>query len=419
MRVLLKLSLPMLMLAGCANLTTYNRTVPLGSDMQMVFVDAKQRAMVTGTAGSGADAYRRFCAEPSPDAFSAIAATTGLNLGVASKGELGYSQGLAEGVASIGLRTQSIQILRDVMYRNCEAFMNKGVTDFGLETMQRRFQSTLVAVLAIEQLTGATKAQAIALGGNSRANNAETLGAAIKLVAETEAAAKAAQTQLDTAQAAEKAAQTALADHKKANPDDNASDTYKGLKDKAEKASAAAATAKETQAARQADLDMARSVRAAAATSGGSASIDVSFLPEGGRQLQTPDTKVPQAVVDIVRDTLELGFGREVCTTLFGHLISQTSSQKLAQGLANEYARTCIKYLETDIKASEAAIERAKTHQENQTKALEVMTKILDKVDSKKLSPADAKEMLDTVSNATKPVDPPKSHTFSAQLPRK
>lgn len=417
MRALLTLSLPMLMLAGCANLTTYNKTVPIGTDMQMVFVDAKQRAMVSGTGGKGDDAYRRFCAEPSPDALSAIAATTGLNLGVASKGELGYSQGLAEGAASIGLRTQSIQILRDVMYRNCEAFMNRGVTDFGLETMQRRFQSTLVAVLAIEQLTGATRAQAIALGGTSRANNAETLGAAIKLVAETEAAAKAAQVQLDTAQTAEKAAQTALADHKKANPDDSASDTYKGLKDKADKASAAAATAKEALAAKQSDLDMARSVRAAAATSGGSASVDVSFLPESGRQLQTPDAKVPQAVVDIVRNTLELGFGREVCTTLFGHLIRPAGSS-FTETLANKYAKTCIAYLQTDVEGSKAAIEMAKKQQENQAKGLEVMTKILDKVDSKKLSAAEAQAMLDKVGKLTEPVKPPSSHVFT-NLPGK
>lgn len=43
------------------------------------------------------------------------------------------------------------------MYRNCEAYALGGASSIGLGTLQRRFQSTMVAILAIEQLTGAVR----------------------------------------------------------------------------------------------------------------------------------------------------------------------------------------------------------------------------------------------------------------------
>jgi hypothetical protein len=290
MRLSGPLALVGMLLTGCAHWTTYNKQVPLADGASMIFVDAKQRAIISnpvGVSGSGlartdvtaggvpgggsvsdgsdggrvqvtvampattnAMTVRRYCAEPSPDALSALAATTGLNLAVSGKGELGYQQGLAEGAAFTGLRTQSIQILRDVMYRNCEALLNQGITEFGLETMQRRFQSTLVAVLAIEQLTGATKAQAVALGAQARSNDAETLSAAIKLVADAETAARSANAQLESATTADKAAQSSLNDYKKAHPDDTGSGDYLAQKEKADKSAADLAAAKQAASAR-------------------------------------------------------------------------------------------------------------------------------------------------------------------------
>jgi hypothetical protein len=64
--------------------------------------------------------------------------------------------GVSESAANIGLRTQSIQILRDGFYRLCEAYMN-GLSEEQYTIMLRRYQTNMVALLAIEQLTGAVK----------------------------------------------------------------------------------------------------------------------------------------------------------------------------------------------------------------------------------------------------------------------
>jgi hypothetical protein len=406
-----------MLLTGCAHWTTYNKQVPLADGASMIFVDAKQRAIISnpvgvsasglartdvtaggvpggGSVSDGSDGgrvqvtvampattnamtVRRYCAEPSPDALSALAATTGLNLAVSGKGELGYQQGLAEGAAFTGLRTQSIQILRDVMYRNCEALLNQGITEFGLETMQRRFQSTLVAVLAIEQLTGATKAQAVALGAQARSNDAETLSAAIKLVADAETAARSANAQLESATTADKAAQSSLNDYKKAHPDDTGSGDYLALKEKADKSAADLAAAKQAASARQIDLEQARAVRAAAGTAGGTGAVAASISPGAADSMKASSDKVAEAVTHIVDDTLSLGFGREVCTTLFGRLLDGTSagaprSQNRGDVTVNiggagpaadvareklpldrQFALACIDYLKTDVQAGQ------------------------------------------------------------------
>ena len=63
---------------------------------------------------------------------------------------------MSEAAANIGLRTQTIQTLRDGFYRVCEAYMN-GLSQEQYSIMLRRFQTNMIALLAIEQLTGSVK----------------------------------------------------------------------------------------------------------------------------------------------------------------------------------------------------------------------------------------------------------------------
>jgi hypothetical protein len=92
------------------------------------------------------------CAEPSPDALTILGVSGGLN---ASDGTRAASAavGLAESGAFVGLRTQSIQLLRDAMYRLCEGYASGAVTGVDYAAMQRRYQSTMLGLIAIEQLT--------------------------------------------------------------------------------------------------------------------------------------------------------------------------------------------------------------------------------------------------------------------------
>lgn len=389
MRSAISILLLAVLLPGCASWATYNKQRDfIDNQPSVVFVDAKQRAIISNQqSGNGAQQLlRRFCAEPSPDALSAFAASAGLNLSVPTKGDLGYSQAFSEGAASIGLRTQSIQLLRDVMFTNCEAFINGGITSFGLETMQRRFQSTMVAVLAIEQLTGAVKASQVGLGGQAAANNAEVLGAAIKLVADTETAAKASKTQLDAADAAAKTAKTAFTDYKSAHANDTTSEDYKTVKLKSDNADETLAAAKKANTAREADLDAAKAVRASATTAGGSGAVSVVIAPGGSlSNMGDNATAVAAAVADIVKSTFDLGFGREVCTTLFGQMISLEKSD-VPQDQKALLTTACLDQLKEGHVIAIAEIARYKQDTDNQTKTLQLIDKALDLAAAGKLN---------------------------------
>ena len=180
MRTLLLLSLTMLLSAcSSAEWHSINRKFkPTSGDSRLI--DAKQRAIISVTRDViGADGRQLagidrkpvtdlvVCAEPSPDALQATAAAlagTGSGSFKALEAVLTLSVSTAESAASIGLRTQTIQLLRDAYFRLCEAFLNDGLDSIAYDILQRRFQNQIIALLAVEQLTGAVKADQAGLG---------------------------------------------------------------------------------------------------------------------------------------------------------------------------------------------------------------------------------------------------------------
>jgi hypothetical protein len=156
--------------SGCAYLTNYTRSLSLDSNSYAL--DVKQRvvfsqdrplengsfqhhAAAPGSAGVSSKNWRVICAEPSPDALTVLgssAAVTG-NSGKADA-SLKASFGISENGAFVGLRTTSIQLLRDAMYRLCEGYASGAVSAETYQSLQRRFQSTMMGLIAIEQLTG-------------------------------------------------------------------------------------------------------------------------------------------------------------------------------------------------------------------------------------------------------------------------
>lgn len=157
------IALSALSLSACAsigNLAAVNKKETLGSGLNGkgfapagVFIDAKQRAVLSNRRAD--KDIRVVCAEPAPDALSAIAAQAGVSVSDISNA-VSAEGGASEAAANIGLRTQTIQTLRDGFYRVCEAYMN-GLSEEQYSIMLRRFQTNMIALLAIEQLTGAVK----------------------------------------------------------------------------------------------------------------------------------------------------------------------------------------------------------------------------------------------------------------------
>lgn len=178
MRSLLVLAIVVTM-SGCS-IITERKTVTRPFDPSTGrgrLIDAKQRAIISlkrdviSSDGQPMidDSGRRVtdvvvCAEPSPDALQATAAALGGQAsGKLLDGLLNVSGSTAESAASIGLRTQTIQLLRDAYFRLCEGYLNDGIDAIAYDILQRRFQSQIVALLAVEQLTGAVKAQQVAV----------------------------------------------------------------------------------------------------------------------------------------------------------------------------------------------------------------------------------------------------------------
>ena len=97
------------------------------------------------------------CAEPSPDAFS----TSGGKLDLGKIGKFNPSLGIATTAAYVGLRTQTIQILRDAMYRLCEAQLNGQISGDEYYRLFQDFMINMETLLAVEQLTGAVRAPSV------------------------------------------------------------------------------------------------------------------------------------------------------------------------------------------------------------------------------------------------------------------
>lgn len=154
------------LLQGCANLTTVDRTTSLpnkdGPDGKAIHLDAKQRLVVAKSFGA-------VCAEPSPDALSAFASALTAGVADARKTSVTVGSSLSETAASIGLRTQSITLMRDMLYRICEAYYGRAIDGPQVMQLLGRSQDRAIAALAIEQLTGVVSARQAALGTASSA----------------------------------------------------------------------------------------------------------------------------------------------------------------------------------------------------------------------------------------------------------
>ncbi len=156
-------------LAACDGSTIYKKS-DLGG-VQTLSIDAKQRLVLVGTrTEEDGRKTRVVCAEPSPDALVAQAAVLsasgaykqGATDAPSAGGNVGV--GLQESASSIGLRTQSIQILRDGYYRLCESYMNSAISAEEYNRVVMNIDTFINVALAIDGLGNAKSAPAVAIG---------------------------------------------------------------------------------------------------------------------------------------------------------------------------------------------------------------------------------------------------------------
>ena len=88
------------------------------------------------------------CAEPSPDALSSFASSISGSAAVTGEGSGSLASALSEAAGSIGLRTQSITLMRDALYRVCEAYYNGAIS---ITELQRRGQLVRITSAGLKE----------------------------------------------------------------------------------------------------------------------------------------------------------------------------------------------------------------------------------------------------------------------------
>lgn len=199
--VLLRLSLitATLLLSGCGahhhSIFRHQKIDP--TQPAIVTVDAKQRAILvgieettTGAGGAGETTrkIRQFCSEPSPDVFSVVAQalSAGGTFGKSADPKaievaLNAAFSSAEQGSTIP-RTQTVNMLRELMFRTCERYLNGGISSLELPIQAARDQRLMVSILAIESLTGAVTPKPVVIGAGANASGgASGAEAAVRL----------------------------------------------------------------------------------------------------------------------------------------------------------------------------------------------------------------------------------------------
>lgn len=308
---------------SCANWNSIDRESIFefknGAKGKAIHLDAKQRIVIQKEFGI-------VCAEPSPDALSAAAASGGFGVSDPSGVDASLSSALSETAASIGLRTQSIQLMRDALYRVCELYYGRALNDVQVMMLHQKYQDVMVALLAVEQLTGAVSPKAVGLGSNSKSDaiaRSIDLGEAVrdsrsrieavdKKITEAEAEKIESKARLDAADARLKLVDANASTNVKADAQAKRDTASKAYDDKSASLNALEASKKDEQRR----LDKYEKAEDSALTqvisqSSGSASLDGGFVLKNIDQ-QTAE-KITIAVKDIVGRVVDKDYKEEAC----------------------------------------------------------------------------------------------------------
>jgi hypothetical protein len=144
-----------LLASGCANQTSAYRTQRLGDSPMVITTDGYQRHTLMFP-GEHANQWRT-CSEAAPDAFSAMSASGAADLGLNTRGagteaRAKAAMAIAQTAATIE-RTQTINLLRESMFRTCERYLSGAISSASFVVQAGRDWRAMIAILAIEQLT--------------------------------------------------------------------------------------------------------------------------------------------------------------------------------------------------------------------------------------------------------------------------
>lgn len=149
---MVNLLLCLLLSAGCgANFSAINQGFDM-ADGHVHLIDIKERAIVSKHRSDSKSNDLIVCLEPSADALSTLASQLSAKVDTPKVG-VDLSSSTLENAAYVGLKTPSVQLLRDQSYNLCQDYMNGVISKEEYNILIRRNQKIMSAILAIDQLT--------------------------------------------------------------------------------------------------------------------------------------------------------------------------------------------------------------------------------------------------------------------------
>jgi len=197
-------TLPFALLTACSGPAPFLQQAPFSG--RPIATDAKVRTILQFQRDLETNKKKQkqvvLCAEPSPDVAQAVsdALSAGLQLdlkhasGAEAKAAANLARSSAESVAELGERLATIQLLRDKMYRACEAYGNGAIGPTAYSLILARHDKTMMSLLSNELAAGAFGRSLATLSSSSSVSGAD---AAAMKTQEADVKQKAAAVQAD------------------------------------------------------------------------------------------------------------------------------------------------------------------------------------------------------------------------------
>lgn len=356
----------------------------------IITVDAKQRAILVGseeTSTTGAGKTRniqKFCSEPSPDVFTVVAQalSAGGTFGQSPDPKnielaLNAAFSSAEQGSTIP-RTQTVNMLRELMFRTCERYLNGGIGDLELPIQAARDQRLMVSILAIESLTGAVTpkpvvigASANASGGASGAEAAVRLDDAHKALQARTAAQQSRQNEYNEI-TTDKNHCEQIAEAVAKKEEDKLPQELKDKRAKCEAATSALAAAKKDTASSAAHYATLKDT----AASGGIpvATTSAVMVPKADGGIDRAHDEAVSDVAGVVENIVMANMNQDEFAFLCMKVLDPKASQKLAAALTDNDSgiqKTCAEYINSQIEKSIAINNMVAMNIDSEVSALE------------------------------------------------
>lgn len=120
-----------------------------------IAIDATTRVILVTQKGGATNDQFVVCGEPSPDAIVASFGAEATVKAAVPQGPSGALSGeISQTAKSIAVRTATIQLLRDGLYRSCEAVINGMIDKTDYRTILKGIDDVMVVLQAIDSLGG-------------------------------------------------------------------------------------------------------------------------------------------------------------------------------------------------------------------------------------------------------------------------